>query len=32
MIDGVVNAGSLPVLERMMQFAGARHRCCRLTP
>lgn len=26
MIDGVVNADALPVLERMMQFAGARHR------
>ena len=26
MIDGVTNADSIPVLERMMQFAGARHR------
>ena len=26
MIDGLTNAGSLPVLERMFQFAGARHR------
>lgn len=26
MIDGLVNADALPVLERMMQFAGARHR------
>ena len=26
MIDGVINSGSLPVLERMMQFAGQRHR------
>ncbi|MFK7961438.1 MAG: flagellar basal body rod protein FlgB [Phycisphaerales bacterium] len=26
MISGVTDAGSLPVLERMMQFAGARQR------
>ncbi len=26
MINGVINADALPVLERMMQFAGARHR------
>lgn len=26
MIDGVTTSGALPVLERMMQFAGARHR------
>lgn len=26
MIDGLTNAGSIPVLERMAQFAGARHR------
>jgi flagellar basal-body rod protein FlgB len=26
MIDGVTNADSIPVLERLMQFAGARHR------
>lgn len=26
MIDGVVNADALPVLERMAQFAGGRHR------
>lgn len=26
MINGVTNAGSLPTLERLMQFAGARHR------
>ena len=26
MIDGVTNADAIPVLERMLQFAGARHR------
>jgi flagellar basal-body rod protein FlgB len=26
MIEGVTNAGSIPVLERVIQFAGARHR------
>ncbi len=26
MIDGVTNAGALPVLERLLQFAGQRHR------
>jgi flagellar basal-body rod protein FlgB len=26
MIDGVINAGALPVLERMIQFAGQRQR------
>ncbi len=26
MIDGVTNADSIPVLERMVQFAGQRHR------
>jgi flagellar basal-body rod protein FlgB len=26
MIDGVTNSDSLPVLERMVQFAGQRHR------
>ena len=26
MIDGVTNAGAIPVLERLMQFAGQRHR------
>ena len=26
MIDGVTNADSLPVLERLVQFAGQRHR------
>jgi flagellar basal-body rod protein FlgB len=26
MIDGLTNAGALPVLERVMQFAGQRHR------
>jgi flagellar basal-body rod protein FlgB len=26
MIDGVTNADAIPVLERMVQFAGARHR------
>jgi flagellar basal-body rod protein FlgB len=26
LIDGVTNADSLPVLERMVEFAGARHR------
>ena len=26
MIDGVTNSGSLPVLERLMQFTGQRHR------
>lgn len=26
MIDGVTNADALPVLERMVQFAGGRHR------
>jgi flagellar basal-body rod protein FlgB len=26
MIDGVTNADAIPVLERMMQFAGRRHR------
>jgi flagellar basal-body rod protein FlgB len=26
MIDGVTNADALPVLERLMQFAGQRHR------
>jgi len=26
MIDGVMNADSLPVLERLVQFAGQRHR------
>ncbi|UCD76360.1 MAG: hypothetical protein JSV91_05430 [Phycisphaerales bacterium] len=26
MIDGVVNADAIPVLERLMQFAGQRHR------
>lgn len=26
MIDGLTNAGAIPVLERVMQFAGARHR------
>jgi flagellar basal-body rod protein FlgB len=25
MIEGLTNAGALPVLERMMQFAGRRH-------
>ncbi len=25
MIDGLTNAGALPVLERLMQFAGRRH-------
>ncbi len=25
-IDGVTNADAIPVLERMLQFAGARHR------
>ena len=25
MIDGVTNADALPVLERLMQFAGRRH-------
>jgi len=26
MIEGVTNADAIPVLERLMQFAGARHR------
>jgi flagellar basal-body rod protein FlgB len=26
MIDGLINSDALPVLERMMQFAGQRHR------
>jgi flagellar basal-body rod protein FlgB len=26
MIDGVTNAGAIPVLERLVQFAGRRHR------
>ncbi len=26
MIDGVTNAGAIPVLERLVQFAGQRHR------
>jgi flagellar basal-body rod protein FlgB len=26
MIDGVTNSGSLPVLERLLQFTGQRHR------
>ena len=26
MIDGVTNADAIPVLERVLQFAGARHR------
>ena len=26
MIDGVTNADAIPVLERLLQFAGARHR------
>ena len=26
MIDGVTNGDSIPVLERLMQFSGARHR------
>lgn len=26
MINGLTNAGALPVLERLVQFAGARHR------
>ncbi len=26
MIDGVTNAGALPVLERLLQFSGQRHR------
>lgn len=26
LIDGVTNADAIPVLERLMQFAGARHR------
>lgn len=26
MIEGVTNSGAVPVLERMLQFAGARHR------
>jgi flagellar basal-body rod protein FlgB len=26
MIDGVTNAGAMPVLERLVQFAGQRHR------
>ena len=26
MIDGITNAGSLPVLERLVQFTGQRHR------
>ena len=26
MIDGVTNAGAIPALERLMQFAGGRHR------
>ena len=26
MIDGVTNAGAIPALERLLQFAGGRHR------
>ena len=26
MIDGVLNAGAIPVLERLVRFAGERHR------